>query len=83
MIYRMSARTTLILDEHCLIELKRLAAAERRTLSDLVDEVLRVGLAQHKKIRKGTRGAPLPVFSMGRPSVNLADRDHLEEVMRG
>ena len=60
MIYRMSARTTLILDEHCLIELKRLAAAERRTLSDLVDEVLRVGLAQHKKIRKGTRGRRCP-----------------------
>ena len=75
-------RTTLVINEQYFIELKRLAAAQGRTLSDLVNEFLKAGLLrqqQRKKIKKPFR---LPSFSMGRPALNIADRDRLEEAMR-
>ena len=75
MIYHMK-RTTLILDERAFRELKKLSAAEGRTLSDLVNQVIQMGLATYKKPPQKSR-TTLPKFSMGAPMVDLADRDQL------
>lgn len=77
----MGKRTTLILQENSLTELKKLAAEEERTLSELVDEILRLGIQERKS--KGTRrvNIDLPSFSMGEAQANLADRDQLERLM--
>jgi Ribbon-helix-helix protein, copG family len=53
-------RTTIRLDDNLLKRAKLKAAAEGRTLTDLVEEALRVVLAQKPDKRK-TRPGPLPV----------------------
>lgn len=76
-------RTTLIIDEQRLVDLKRLAADRRETLSAVVDEFLREGLERAKSSRKRAR-SPLPrPFHMGRPRVNIADRDQLYDFLDG
>ncbi len=75
-------RTTLLLDEQRLIELKRLAAERRQTLSSLIDEFLRQGLERAVRPRSRKR-VRLPVFNMGEPRVNISDRDQLYEVLDG
>lgn len=76
-----TTRTTLVIDEQCLVELKRVAAADRRTLSAVVDEFLRAGLATRSKSGKKKRTNRLPAFDMGRPMVNLADRGQLIDAL--
>jgi hypothetical protein len=74
-------RTTLVLDEAAMQGVRDLARREGRTMSELVSEFIRDGLL--------TRRAPertpveLPAFDMGRPRVNLADRDALDRAMGG
>jgi hypothetical protein len=70
-------RTTLILDDRRLQEVKRLAAERGETISAVVDQFLVEGLCRAAAPRK--RAAPLLVFDMGEPKVNLADRDQLWE----
>jgi hypothetical protein len=75
------ARTTLIIDEHRLVDLKRLAAERRETLSAVVDEFLREGL-ERARSRKRRRVPPLPpAIDMGRELVNISDRDQLYDAM--
>lgn len=80
MIIRMKTKTTLILPEHLMRELKRRAADRGQTLSDVVAEALQKGLRDTAE-----RGAlaPLPTHRMGRPKVDLADRDKLYRLMEG
>jgi hypothetical protein len=77
------ARTTLILDEQRLIEVKRLAAKQRRTLSSVVDEFLRDGLMRAQTSSRKKKPFTLPIFDMGRPKANLADRDQLYDILDG
>jgi hypothetical protein len=72
-------RTTLILNERRLNDLKRLAAERGQTVSAVVDEFLADGIRRASAPKK--RGARLPVFRMGAPRVNLADRDQLWDAM--
>jgi hypothetical protein len=72
-------RTTLILHERRLAELKRVAADRGQTVSSLVDEFLSEGLLRARAPKR--RGAFLPVFNMGEPMVDIADRDQLWEAM--
>ncbi len=74
-------RTTLIIDDYAFSTLKQLAARDRRTLSDTVNECLKAGIAQLRELKKTPSKVSLPTFSMGRPRVNLADRDALEQAM--
>ena len=75
-------RTTLILHERRLGEMKRLAADRGQTVSSLVDEFLAEGLLRARTPKR--RSAALPVFDMGEPIVDVADRDQLwEAVERG
>jgi hypothetical protein len=60
-------------------ELKRRAADRGETLSAVVAETLRRGLEQPP----GEELSPLPVHSMGRPLVDVADRDALYRAMEG
>ena len=77
------ARTTLVIDEQRLVDLKRLAAARRETLSAVVDEFLREGLARAGSKKK--RKLPLlpPALKMGRELVDISDRDRLYDVLDG
>lgn len=76
-------RTTLVLDEHNFRAAKRHAAEHGRTLSDVVNEFLRVGLARRSAAARSGRPVAFPTYRMGRPTVNLADRDALERTMEG
>jgi hypothetical protein len=73
-------RTTVNIDEHLLIEARALAARNRRSLGDVVDDALRALLAQRPAV-KGV--VELPVFGGSglRPGVDLEDKDSLAAVL--
>ncbi len=73
-------RTTLILEDGCLDGIRELARREGRQMSQVVNELLAEALLRRKK--KGRRhDFKLCSFPMGRPRVNLADRNALEALM--
>lgn len=74
-------RTTLIIPDQLMRELKRQAARRGATLSAVVAEALRRGLEQPHA--RPAEIPPLPTHSMGRPKVDLADRDALYREMEG
>jgi hypothetical protein len=73
-------RTTLVIDDELFRELKRRAADEGRTLSEVTQEALRLGLAPRQARRRPKR-VKLPSFHMGKPLVDLADRNQLYDVL--
>ena len=72
-------RTTLILHERRLADIKRIAAERGRTISAVVDEFLAEGVRRAGAPQR--RGGALPCFDMGEPRVNIADRDQLWDLM--
>jgi len=70
-------KTTLIIPDPLMRELKRQAARRRETLSAIVAETLRRGL----DAPPAARLQPLPTHRMGRPLVDVADRDALYRAM--
>jgi hypothetical protein len=72
-------KTTLIIPDTLMRELKRRAALRGETLSAVVAEALRRGLAEPP----AGKLPPLPVHHMGRPVVDVADRDALYRAMEG
>jgi hypothetical protein len=72
-------RTTLILHDRRLAEVKRLAADRGQTISAVVDEFLAEGLRRAQAPKR--RSVTLPKFNMGEPRVNIADRDQLFDLM--
>ena len=75
-------RTTLILHEKTFADVKRLAADEGRTMSDIVDELLRTGLTRFR-IGQPKQLPPLPSYSMGEAKVDISDRNALYDLMDG
>jgi predicted DNA-binding ribbon-helix-helix protein len=73
-------RTTLVLEDACFEAVRDLARREGRQLSQVVNELLADGLVRRRR-RKRKADFRLPAFSMGRPRVNLADRNALEALM--
>ncbi|MBE7187675.1 type II toxin-antitoxin system VapB family antitoxin [Jatrophihabitans endophyticus] len=76
-------RTTISIDDDLLAEAKTLAARQRRTLSDVVQDALRASLAP----RASAAGAP-PEFELpttgsagARPPVDIYDKEALAEAM--
>lgn len=65
-------RTTLILDNALWVELRRRAATEGRTLTELVERTLRSGLESGAPVRRPR--TPLPSFDLGPFLVDVADR---------
>jgi hypothetical protein len=66
-----------------MVELKKLAAAGSQTLSSLVDEMLRQGIERARQPHQQSKRSRLPVFNMGKPRVNIADRDQLYGFLEG
>jgi hypothetical protein len=71
-------KTTLIIPDHLMRELKRRAADRGETLSSIVAETLSQGL---RAPPRPNEIAPLPVHRMGRARVDVADRDALFRAM--
>lgn len=75
-----TVRTTIVIDEQTVTQLKQIAAEEGRTLSSVVDETLRIGIERRQNRQQLEAPRSLPTFSMGAPRVNIADRDQLNEI---
>lgn len=73
-------KTTLNIDDTIMAQLKREAAKQRRTMSELVEMALRM-LFQAQKPRRPL--PPLPSFKSGGYLVDIADRDALYQAMEG
>lgn len=73
-------KTTLNIDDSVMRRLKREAADQNRTMSELVESALRM-LFRARKNRGAI--APLPTFKSGGALVDIADRDALYHAMEG
>ncbi len=76
MVFRM--KTTLILPDPVLRDLKRHAAKRGTTMSELAAELLRKGLNDRPK---PTHLPPLPSFNAGPLLVDVADRDAMYDIL--
>jgi len=73
-------KTTLIIDDTAMAELKREAARQGRTMSEMVATALLLLL--HSP-RKRPPLPDLPTFDGGEPLVDIADRNALYDAMEG
>lgn len=71
-------KTTLNIDDTVMTALKREAARQGRTMSELVETALRLFFREQSK-RKPL--PPLPTFDSGGMLVDIADRDALYDAM--
>ena len=78
MVFRM--KTTLQIDDTVMAQLKREAARQGRTMSELVETALRLLLRSQRK--RGSIPA-LPSFRSGGTLVDIADRDALYHALEG
>jgi hypothetical protein len=72
-------RTTLILEESCLEGIRDLARREGKSLSEIANELFAEGL--HRRRAKKRPEFKLVSYSMGKPGVNLGDRNALEALI--
>jgi hypothetical protein len=73
-------KTTLNIDDTVMAQLKREAARQGRTMSELVETALRMLFRPQKKTEEIP---PLPTFHSGGTLVDSADRDALHQAMEG
>ena len=73
-------KTTLNIDDKVMADLRREAARQGRTMSELVESALRLLLRSQRKQQKI---APLPTFHSSGALVDIADRDALYQAMEG
>jgi hypothetical protein len=73
-------KTTLSIDDRVMSQLKREAARQGRTMSELVETALRL-LFQARKPPVGL--PPLPTMRSGGALVDVADREALYQAMEG
>jgi len=73
-------KTTLNIDDTVMAELKREAARQGRTMSEMVETALRLLLRSR---RKPEALPPLPKFDSGGALVDVSDRDALYQAMEG
>ncbi len=73
-------KTTLQIDDTVMALLKREAARQGRTMSELVETALRNLFRSQKK---PVDLSPLPAFHSGGAMVDIADRDALYQAMEG
>lgn len=71
-------KTTLVIDDAVMNQLRREAARQGRTMSELVEAALRTFLQGQ---RRRTDLRPLPTFRGGRALVDLDDRNALYAAM--
>jgi len=73
-------KTTLNIDDTVMAQLKREAARQGRTMSELVETALRQLLRSQ---RKRTKLPPLPTFHGGVERIDIADRNALYDLLEG
>jgi len=73
-------KTTLNIDDTVMAQLKREAARQGRTMSELVETALRMLLSPKRKKKELPS---LPTFCSGGTLVDIADRDALYQAMEG
>jgi hypothetical protein len=73
-------KTTLNINDTVMAELKREAARQGRTMSEMVESALRL-LLRSQRTREGIPA--LPKFHSGGAVVDVADRDALYQAMEG
>jgi hypothetical protein len=73
-------KTTLSIDDTVMAQLKREAARQGRTMSDLVETALRLLFRTRKATAELTS---LPVLRSGGAMVDVADRETLYQAMEG
>lgn len=73
-------KTTLNIDDTVMAQLKREAARQGRTMSELVETALRL---LFRSQRKRDALPPLPTFHGGGTLVDIADREALYGAMEG
>ena len=73
-------KTTLNIDDTVMAQLKREAARQGRTMSELVETALRLLFGAK---RAPTDLPPLPIFRSGGHLVDVADREALYHAMEG
>jgi hypothetical protein len=73
-------KTTLNIDDTVMAQLKREAARQGRTMSELVETALRMLFLPQKNKEELP---PLPTFHSGGTLVDIADRDALYQAMEG
>jgi hypothetical protein len=73
-------KTTLNIDDGVMVRLKREAARQGKTMSELVETALRLLLQRRPH---PAELPPLPSFRGGAELVDVADRDALYEAMEG
>jgi hypothetical protein len=73
-------KTTLNIDDTVMAELRREAARQGRTMSELVETALRLLL---RSPRRREPLSPLPSFHSGGALVDVADREALYQAMEG
>lgn len=79
--FRMNrTKTTLIIDDGVIAQLKREAVRQGRTMSELVETALRMFFRAQRERRELP---PLPEFRSGGALVDIADRDALYQAMEG
>jgi len=71
-------KTTLIIPDPVVRDLKRYAAKRGTTMSELASELLRQGMAERPK---PARLPPLPSFKAGPLLVDVANRDALYDLL--
>jgi plasmid stability protein len=71
-------KTTLNIDDKVMADLKREAARQGRSMSELVETALRL---LFKSRRKRKKIKPLPTFDGGGELVDIADRNALYDAM--
>jgi hypothetical protein len=72
-------RTTLLLSPALYAELKQRAAAEGRTLTDVVERALRIGLRDREAARR--RRVALPSYDLGPFRADPSDRVALARIL--
>jgi ribbon-helix-helix CopG family protein len=74
-------KTTVNIDDTVMAELKREAARQGRTMSEMVETALRLLLRAQRK--RGAPLPPLPTFHSGGALVDIDNRDALYQAMEG
>lgn len=74
-------RTTVNIDEHLLAQARRAATASRRSLGDVVDDALRMHLAERHQSRQDRVELPTYGGSGLRPGVDLEDKEALSDLL--
>lgn len=74
-------KTTLVIDDAVMAKLRKEAARQDRTISELVEAALRLLLEKSKTTSAAL--PPIPTFKSGGAMVDVADRDALYRAMEG